>query len=166
VLYKIAFTYLDKVQNYKKVTDRFTVYAVLEDGTWKLHKTDFDIKENLSLVYYDIGYMYEYGKTVTRNYRKAIQNYKLTIKYNYKDAYAYHGIGHAYYSLRNYPQAILYTKKAIKYYSSKKSKSTACVLAGNIYYSANNMSMAKTYYKKALIYNPKNSYAKLYLKGL
>ena len=164
-LYKIAFTYLDKAQNYKKVTDRFKVYTVLEDGKWKIHKTDFDIREDISYAYYDIGYMYETGKTVKRDYRKAIQNYKLTIKYNYKDAYAYHGIGYCYYNLKNYQKAILYTKKAIKYYSSKKMKSTACVLAGNIYFRAHKDSMAKTYYKKALIYNPKNALARKILKA-
>ncbi len=166
ITFKITKNFKDSSYKKPNQTTTYDDYVVYENGGWKLHIPGMNIKTFIAYAYSDIAYKYEQGRGYSKNFRKAILNYKYALEYKYRDGFTHHGLAYCYKGLKKLKTAIPYIKNAIDFYTTKVEKAEACVTAGNIYYSLHNKSKAKAYYKTALKLDPKNTDAKQNLKNI
>lgn len=74
---------------------------------------------------------------------------------------AYNQLGHCYYRLENYQEAIVWYKKAIDdmyFYSNRTLSNTTCCLLGSCYYHLKNYQEAIIWLKKAIENGDTDSY--------
>lgn len=165
----VQFTVSQTLKDYFEDKEKpltFKRYVVNDNGTWKVFREDFDIKERIAEAYYNIGLMYQDGKGKEKDSIKSLEYYKKVLEYS-PDSYSiYYGIGYIYNELGRYDEALKNIKTYIEKENDKKGQSDGYNIIGNIYLSQLKTSKAKEAYKKALELDPDNEYAKTNLNSI
>jgi TolA-binding protein len=93
-------------------------------------------------------------------YTKAIENYEILIKRNYKPAYSHYMIGEMNYKRRNYANALAYFKKSSALYSKASYMPTLMLHSAISMEKTGNKKQAKVFYKAIVSKYPKSNEAK------
>jgi len=159
---KITEKILDKYSN-EEQTLEYELFAVEENGVWKIHRGLEKGKDVLAQAYNSVGKMYYEGKGKEKDLNKAAEIFAEGIESggNYNDNYIY--LAQTYYYLGKYSQAMEQCDKYISKSTNNSQKSNAYNLKGLCYAKMGNDKKAKKMYEQALALDPSNKAAQLNL---
>jgi tetratricopeptide (TPR) repeat protein len=132
----------------KVVARQNKLYLVNDDGI-KIDLGKINVKTVLAISYSDVGDFYSFSKS--RDYDKALKNYKMSIEASQNSVTAYYGLSNVYINKDMFAEAVSNMKTGIQIDPDNVSKSNAYFKFGLIY-------MDK--YKKEKEFNRKDSRSK------
>ena len=162
--FNVQKTIIDHVDDAREKTFSENAIVVNEPHSWKIYVGNWNIKEQISQVYVDLGLMHTYGNGM--DFDRAIESFNSALEYSHGNAGAYYGLANAYLNSKEYDEAIRNVDIYIGMAKEPENISNGWNIKGIIFQEQGDHERAVAAYEKSLEFNSENENSMNNLKHL